>query len=141
MKAIALPAFASAGPEGDAQGLPPASATPVSAMPAHVRASAPADRAAAWRARRLRILALAFAFFSSARLVAYLPTVYAIAVSGKTDQHSLWTWATWTGANGVMAWWLWEHNGQRMDRAIAVTTGNATLCALISGLIVLHRWL
>jgi hypothetical protein len=37
---------------------------------------------------------------------AYLPTLWAIHVSGDSSQHSLWTWATWFGANVTMAAWL-----------------------------------
>ena len=55
---------------------------------------------------------------TAARLVAYAPTVWAIVLSGDSSQHPLWTWLTWVGANATMAAWLYEHNGQRVDKAV-----------------------
>lgn len=91
------------------------------------------------RAWRLRVLGLAFALFSTARLVAYLPTVHAILATGRTDQHSLWTWSTWAAANGVMALWLYEQAGQKLDRAIVINACNAAMCTITSALIVFFR--
>ena len=97
------------------------------------------DGPARRRTRRLRWLALAFALFSTARLVAYLPTVHAILSTGQTDQHSLWTWCTWAGANGVMALWLYEQAGQRLDRAIVINGCNGLMCTVTAALIVYFR--
>ncbi|GHC81053.1 hypothetical protein GCM10007320_23190 [Pseudorhodoferax aquiterrae] len=91
------------------------------------------------RQRYLRWLAWAFALFSTARVAAYLPTLLAIVQSASSTQHSLWTWVTWTGANATMAAWLYEHNGQRLDKAVAVSLCNASMCLLITGAIVLYR--
>jgi hypothetical protein len=44
------------------------------------------------RAAYLKLLTFAFALFSSARVVAYLPTIWAIHQSGDASQHSVWTW-------------------------------------------------
>lgn len=88
---------------------------------------------------RLRLLTWAFTLFSSLRMVAYLPTIGAIAASGDASQHSLWTWGTWLGANLTMAAWLHEHNGGRVDRAVAVNLGNAAMCLVTVVLIVWHR--
>lgn len=87
----------------------------------------------------LRLLTWCFVFFSSTRLLTYLPTLWAIHHSGDSSQHSLLTWAAWVGSNSVMAAWLYEHNGQQMNRAIAVTTSNAVMCGLACVLIVYHR--
>ncbi len=87
----------------------------------------------------LALLTWAFTFFNSVRVLAYLPTVWAIHASGDSSQHSLWTWCTWLGANATMAAWLYEHNGQRLNRAVVVNIGNATMCALTVGLIVAYR--
>jgi hypothetical protein len=38
-----------------------------------------------------------------------------------------------------MAAWLYEHNGQRMNRAIAVNIGNACMCLGTTVLIVACR--
>ena len=85
------------------------------------------------------VLTWAFTFFNSVRVAAYLPTAWAIHVSGDSSQHSLWTWCTWLGANATMAAWLYEHNGQRVNRAVAVNIGNATMCALTVALILAYR--
>jgi hypothetical protein len=87
----------------------------------------------------LRLLAWAFTLFNSVRVAAYLPTLWALHVSGDSSQHSLWTWATWVGANATMAAWLYEHNGRVMNRAVAVNIGNASMCLATVVLIVIHR--
>lgn len=87
----------------------------------------------------LTTLTWAFTLFNTLRAVAYLPTMWAIYSSGDSSQHSLWTWFTWLGANATMAAWLYEQNGQRMSRAVAVNVGNAAMCAVTVTLIVLHR--
>ncbi len=92
------------------------------------------------RALYLVVLTWSFTFFSSARIVAYLPTIWAIGSSGDASQHSLWTWLTWLGSNLTMAAWLHEHNGQRMGRAVLVNLCNALMCAAIVALIVACRW-
>ena len=91
------------------------------------------------RAAYLALLTWAFTLFSSLRVVSYLPTMWAIQASGDSSQHSLWTWLTWLGANLTMAAWLYEHNGQRLDRAAIVNLVNATMCAGTIVLIVVHR--
>jgi hypothetical protein len=87
----------------------------------------------------LRVLGLAFALFSSIRILTYLPTIWAIHASGDSSQYSLWTWVTWIGANASMAAWLFENNGQRFDSASAVSAGNALMCALTCLAIVYYR--
>jgi len=91
------------------------------------------------RATYLAVLTWAFTLFSSLRVVSYLPTMWAIQASGDSSQHSLWTWLTWLGGNLTMAAWLYEHNGQRLDRAAIVNLVNATMCAGTVVLIVAHR--
>ncbi len=76
----------------------------------------------------LRLLALAFALFSSVRIFTYLPTIWAIYASGDSSQYSLWTWVTWIGANSTMAAWLYENNDRRFDSAVAVSAANAFMC-------------
>lgn len=92
-------------------------------------------------ARRLylRVLTWAFTLFSSARVAAYLPTLWAIHASGDSSQHSLLTWLTWAGSNLTMAAWLYEQSERRMNRAIAVNLGNASMCIAGSALIVWYR--
>lgn len=91
------------------------------------------------RASYLVVLTWAFTLFNTARAFAYLPTMWAIQVSGDSSQHSLWTWCTWLGANLTMAAWLYEQNGQRLSRAVVVNLGNTAMCAVTVGLIVAHR--
>ena len=86
----------------------------------------------------LSLLTWAFMLFNSIRLVAYLPTTWAIYSSGDSSQHSLWTWCTWLGANITMAAWLHEHNGNRIDVAVLTNIGNATMC-LVTVLLILHQ--
>lgn len=88
----------------------------------------------------LSLLPWAFAFFNSVRLLSYLPTLWAIHSQGDASQHSLITWLTWTGANATMAAWLYEKNGLRFDRAVAVNACNATMCLATTALIVAYRW-
>lgn len=88
---------------------------------------------------RLQALTWAFAFFNSVRMLAYLPTTWAIFSSGDSNQHSLWTWFTWLGANATMAAWLHEHNGHRVDKAVAVNIGNALMCLATLIVILAYR--
>jgi hypothetical protein len=90
----------------------------------------------------LSVLTWAFTLFNSLRVVSYLPTMWAICTSGDSSQHSLWTWCTWLGANVTMSAWLYEQNGRRLNRAVIVNIGNATMCASTMVLIAVHRgWL
>lgn len=92
------------------------------------------------RAIYLAALSWSFTFFSSARILAYLPTMWAIQVSGDASQHSLWTWLTWFGSNLTMAVWLYEQGGQHLGRAVFVNLCNALMCAAIVVHIVVFRW-
>ncbi len=114
--------------------LPP----PATGIDAPQPVSAKSDRRT-WRTHYLTGLTWAFTLLNSARVLSYLPTIWALIHSGDSSQHSLWTWCTWLGANATMAAWLHEHNGQRMNRAVAVNIGNATMCAATVALIVAHR--
>lgn len=90
--------------------------------------------------RSLPWLSGAFALFNSLRIVAYLPTLAAIQASGQADQHSLFTWLTFLGANATMALWLHEQNGRRINRAVAVNAFNALMCGAIAASIAWLRW-
>jgi hypothetical protein len=96
--------------------------------------------APAWapRGAYLWLLTWAFTLFSSLRMVAYLPTLWAIHSTGDSSQHSLWTWGSWLGANLTMAAWLYERDG-RIDRAVLVSIGNAAMCLAAVVLIAGHR--
>ena len=87
----------------------------------------------------LAVLTWLFTLFNSVRVLAYLPTLLAILTSGDSSQHSLLTWITWVGANATMAAWLYEHNGRRLNRAIAVNSCNSLMCLATSVLIVAYR--
>lgn len=99
----------------------------------------PAPPTVSARKAYLALLTWAFTLFNSLRVFSYLPTLWAIHASGESSQHSLVTWLTWLGANVTMALWLYEHNGQRCNRAVMVNVGNATMCLLTSLLIAWHR--
>jgi hypothetical protein len=92
------------------------------------------------RSRYLQILTWAFTLFSSARLLSYLPTIWAIGASGDSSQHSLWTWGIWLGSNLTMALWLHEQNGQRWTRAALVNVVNAAMCAATLTVILAFRF-
>ena len=85
----------------------------------------------AWRAHYLSALTWAFTLLNSARVLSYLPTLWALIHSGDSSQHSLWTWGMWVGANVTMAAWLYEQQGQRWNRAVAVNLVNASMCASV----------
>lgn len=87
----------------------------------------------------LRVLATAFTLFNSIRIITYLPTILAIHASGDSSQYSLWTWLMWIGANGSMAAWLYENNGQKFDPASVVSAGNALMCVATCVTIVYYR--
>lgn len=93
------------------------------------------------RARRgyLRLLGWAFALFSTVRVAAYLPTLWALWEQGRSDQHSVLTWLTWTGANLTMAAWLHEHGGAGTRAAVWVHVANGILCGAILALIIALR--
>lgn len=105
----------------------------------HARLDAVGTTAAPARARYLAVLGWSFALFSAARMVVYLPTIWAIWSSGDSQQHSLLTWLTWTGANLTMAAWLYEQEGQRVTRSVAVNACNAGMCVATSVLIIALR--
>jgi hypothetical protein len=91
----------------------------------------PFESSAMARSRYLAALGTMFALFNSARVLAYLPTIWAVVASGDSSQHSLLTWFTFLGGNSTMAAWLWEHNGRRCNAAIAASGGNALMCLAI----------
>ena len=88
----------------------------------------------------LTLLTWAFTLFSTVRVFAYLPTLWAIHDSGESTQHSLWTWLIWAGANSTMAAWLYEQAQQRFTSACAVNIANATMCTATLLLIVAYRF-
>jgi hypothetical protein len=92
------------------------------------------------RINRLRGLGTWFTLFSAARVLAYLPTIWAVQRSGDSSQHSLWTWLIWVGANVTMAAWMYEVNGQRVDRVTVLAMANAVLCTLTTAVIAWHRF-
>jgi hypothetical protein len=92
------------------------------------------------RRHGLQLLSWAFALFNSVRMLAYLPTTWAIYTTGDSSQHSLWTWCTWLGANATMAAWLYEHNGRQCDKAVLVSIGNSVMCLATASVILAHRF-
>ncbi len=80
------------------------------------------------------LLALAFTVFNALRTLAYLPTIWSIVESGRSDQHALFTWFTWFGANATMAAWVWR-SSRCCDRVVLVNVANAVLC-LATGLVI-----
>jgi hypothetical protein len=92
------------------------------------------------RSRYLFVLNAAFVLFNSTRLLTYLPTMWAVHVSGNSSQHSLLTWIAWAGANASMAGWVYENNGQRVNKLVIVSLGNATMCLAMCVLIGIYRW-
>jgi hypothetical protein len=117
--------------------LPRSSAPPQFQAPAE---APPHPRARPLHTHYLLVLTWAFTLFSSARLVSYLPTLWAICASGDSSQHSLWTWGTWLGSNLTMALWLHEQHGRQWTRAAAVSLVNAAMCAATITVILVFRF-
>ncbi|MFN8914149.1 MAG: hypothetical protein ACK5Y1_07745 [Betaproteobacteria bacterium] len=86
----------------------------------------------------LRALTWAFTLFNTARVLAYLPTLWAVVQSGDVSAHSLVTWFTWTGANCTMALWLYEQGGRRISLPIVINILNAVMCATTATVILAH---
>ena len=91
------------------------------------------------RSLYLSVLTWSFACFNSVRVLAYLPTIWAIHASGDSQQHSWFTWLTWAGANATMAAWLYEQNSRKVTRAVVVNSCNAVMCLATLVLIVVLR--
>jgi hypothetical protein len=85
------------------------------------------------------VVKLTFNAFSALRVVAYLPTAWAIAASADSAQHSLFTWCVFAGANATLAARLYVEQGRRMGACATVSTINALMCLLIAGLIGWYR--
>jgi hypothetical protein len=92
------------------------------------------------RVRYITVLAWSFALFSTLRMLAYLPTLWAIYASADSQQHSAFTWLTWFGANATMAAWLFEQDGRRVTRAVAVNACNGVMCLATLLLILAYRF-
>ncbi len=91
------------------------------------------------RDRYLAALGALFALFNSVRVLAYLPTIWAVAANGDSGQHSAWTWLTFLGGNATMALWLWEQNHRRVTGPALASAGNALMCAAIVAVIAWTR--
>lgn len=87
----------------------------------------------------LRLLTWAFTFFSSVRVLSYLPTLWTLVQSGDSSQYSLWTWGTWLFANLTMGLWLIETNGTRANRAAIVSLANAGMCLAVCVVVIAVR--
>ncbi len=128
------------GPAGHAQAAGVQAARPAARADDAAPAATPAAaKPGVVRQHYLVLLGWAFTLFNSVRVFSYLPTLWAIHASGDSSQHSLITWLTWLGANVTMAAWLYEHNGQRCNRAVMVNIGNATMCLITCLVIGWHR--
>ncbi len=92
------------------------------------------------RTRYLSVMAWLFGVFNAARLVSYLPTLWVIGSVGDSGQHSLLTWLIWTGANLTMAAWLYEQEGHRVTRSVAVNACNSAMCMTTTVLIAVLRF-
>jgi hypothetical protein len=100
----------------------------------------PARAVASLRRHYLAGLTWAFTLFNTIRVLTYLPTIAALVASGDSSQHSLLTWLSWTGANLTMAAWLYEQNGQSINRAVCVNIGNAAMCLVTTAVIAWLRF-
>ena len=114
---------------------PPLSGDGCEGVPQRTVAASPS----VFRSSYLVALTWCFTFFSTVRMLAYLPTVVSIVQHGDSSQHSLWTWLTWLGANLTMAAWLYEENGARINKAVVVSAGNAAMCLATSAVIIAFR--
>ncbi len=88
----------------------------------------------------LQVLTWSFTLFNTARTFAYLPNIWSIHAMADSSQHSLATWLVLLGANFTMALWLFEENGQQMNKAIAINISNALMCLLTAASIAWYRF-
>ena len=88
----------------------------------------------------LDLLALAFTVFNGLRTLAYLPTIWSILESGRSDQHALFTWFTWFGANATMAAWVYTRGSRRFDRVVLINMINAVMCLATGVVIAWYRF-
>ncbi len=109
----------------------------ITAPPIDARREIPAP-GTALATRRLVWLGRAFTLFNSARIFAYIPTLWAIHASADSSQHSLLTWVAWLCANLSMGLWLRERDGQ-VHRAVVANLCNALMCLCGVALIVWYR--
>jgi len=107
-------------------------------MPNKASTTAPPSTPAAEH-RATGFLVWTFTIFNFLRIVAYLPTIEAILVTGESDQHSLLTWVIFFGANVTMCCWLYEEAGRRLNQAGLTNCGNAFMCGVICLLITWTR--
>ena len=91
------------------------------------------------RSHRWLLLAWAFAFFNTVRVLGYLPTMWAVHVQADSSQHSLISWFSWMGANATMAAWIHQNNGHRFDTVVFFNVCNALMCLVTAGLIAAYR--
>lgn len=89
--------------------------------------------------RRLVLLGWAFTVFNSLRVLAYLPTIWALHDTRSSDQHSLWTWTVFLGANLTMAMWLHAQGDRRARGAVLASSANAVMCVAVVVLILVYR--
>lgn len=85
------------------------------------------------------LLAWAFAFFNTVRVLGYLPTMWAVHVQADSSQHSLISWLSWMGANATMAAWIHQNNGHRFDTIVFFNVCNAVMCLVTAVLIAAYR--
>ncbi|MCW5611238.1 MAG: hypothetical protein KIS83_11230 [Rubrivivax sp.] len=132
-----------ASPRPGAQPVAPAAPAPAAgaaaAAPAAANGTAAAVTPPPAPRRYALVLGWAFAAFSTLRLFSYLPTIWAIHASGASDQHSLFTWLTWCGANLTMGLMVGEQTQRRFSGCALVSFANAAMCATTALLIVCHR--
>lgn len=112
--------------------VPQSMSRPMLQTPVHMRAQA--------RGRYRAALGWMFALFSTARVFAYLPTLWVIYSQGDSSQHSVVTWLTWLGANLTMAAWLYEDAGGRWSRPVLVNGCNAAMCGMVVATILVYRF-
>lgn len=87
----------------------------------------------------VQVITSAFTLSQSARIIAYLPTIWAVWTSGHSTEHSLLTWMTWLCANLSMTCWLFEQAGRVRTRAVLINIGNTAMCFLTLVVIAVHR--
>lgn len=70
--------------------------------------------------RGTSLLIWTFTIFNFLRILAYLPSIEAILVTGESAQHSLLTWLIFFGANVTMCCWLYAEAGRRFNQRTSV---------------------
>jgi hypothetical protein len=84
----------------------------------------------------LNCLTWMFLFWSSARILTYVPTILKLLrPDASARDYSLATWICWVMSNATFGLYLYEQSGRELNILALVNAGNTLMCLLTSILI------